>query len=64
LPSEDPQTRYAEACRRFDEAVRAVGNRGEEPTVAYAGLYGILRTPEQVVGDVLTIEGELAAGGR
>ena len=60
LPADEPQTRYAVACRRFDEVVRAVGNRGEDPSIVYAGLYGVLRTPEQVVGDVLAIEGELA----
>jgi hypothetical protein len=61
LPSDDPRERYAEACRRFEAAVREADDRGEDPAVVYAGLYGVLRTPEQVVGDVLTIEGELLA---
>jgi hypothetical protein len=64
LSSEDPQVRYEEACRRLDEAVREAGNPGENPPVVYAGLYGVLRTPEQIVDDVLTMEGELLAGDR
>jgi hypothetical protein len=62
LPSEDVETRYAEACRRFDDAARAAGRRGDDPSVVYAGLYGVVRTPEQVIGDVLEMEGELLAG--
>jgi hypothetical protein len=62
LPSDDPQRRYAEACRRFDDAARVAGSRGEDASVVYAGLYGVLRTPEQVIGDLLAIEGELLAG--
>jgi hypothetical protein len=62
LPSSEPQARYVEACRRLGEAVRAASQRGEDPSVVYAGLYGVLRTPEQVIGDVLSMEGELLAG--
>jgi len=61
LPSEDPEQRYAEACRYLDEAVRAAHERREDPSIVYAGLYGVLRTPAQVVDDVLTFEGELLA---
>ena len=61
LPSDDPEPRYVEACRRFDEAIRAAFSRGEDASVVYPGLYGVLRTPEEVVDDVLTIEGELLA---
>ena len=63
LPSEDPEQRYAEACRCFDEAVKAASDRGEDPSIVYAGLYGVLRTPAQVVDDVLTFEGELLSAG-
>ena len=63
LPSEDPEQRYAEACRCFDEAVRAAYDRGEDPSIVYPGLYGLLRTPAQVVDDVLTFEGELLSAG-
>jgi hypothetical protein len=63
LPSENPRIQYREACRRLDESVRAVGARGDDPSMVYAGLYGVLRSPHQVVGDVLTIEGELTADG-
>ena len=61
LPSDDAEPRYVEACRRFDEAIRAAFSRGEDASVVYPGLYGVLRTPEEVVDDVLTIEGELLA---
>ena len=61
LPSEDPQFRYAEACRRFAEALRATAARDEEASIVYPGLYGVLRTPDQVVDDVLAMERELVA---
>jgi len=61
LPSDDAEPRYVEACRRFDEAIRAAFSRGEDASIVYPGLYGVLRTPEEVVDDVLTIEGELLA---
>ena len=61
LPSEDPSERYAEACRRFEAAVRTVRDRGAESSMVYPGLYGVLRAPEEVVEDVLTMEGELLA---
>jgi hypothetical protein len=62
LSSDDPQERYAEACRRFDDAARAAAGCRENASVVCAGLYGVLRTPEQVVDDLLTLEGELLAG--
>ena len=62
LPSADPETRYLEACRRLGEAVRGTSGRGQDPSVVYAGLYGVLRTPDQVIGDVMTIEDELLVG--
>jgi DinB superfamily len=61
LPSEDPALRYAEACRRFTEALRAAAARDEEASIVYPGLYGVLRTPAQVVEDVLAMERELVA---
>jgi len=62
LPGKDPQDRYEEAGRRLDDAVATAMARTGDPTVVYAGLYGVLRTPEEVVHDVLTMEGELLAG--
>jgi len=59
--SEDPDARYEEASRRFDDTVRAAGRRGDDPSVVYAGLYGVLRTPTQIIDDVLTMEAELLA---
>ena len=61
LPEDNPQGRYGEACRRLDEALRAAAG-GEGGSIVYAGLYGVLREPEQVVGDVLAMESELLAG--
>jgi len=61
LASDDPELRYAEACRCLHEAVRAAYDRGEDASIVYPGLYGVLRTPAQIVDDVLTFEGELLA---
>jgi len=60
-PDDDPAHRYEEACRRLDDGVRAAGDRGKDQSIVYAGLYGVLQTPEEVVGLVLDIEGELLA---
>jgi hypothetical protein len=38
--------------------------RGEDASIVYAGLYGVLATPDEVVDLVLAIEGELLAGSR
>lgn len=61
LPDDDPSRRYEAACRRLDDGVRAAGERGKDESIVYAGLYGVLQTPEEVVGLVLAIEGELLA---
>ena len=39
-------------------------SRDRDASIVYAGLYGTLQTPEEVVGLVLAIEGELLAGAR
>jgi hypothetical protein len=41
--------------------VRAAEHRGRDESIVYAGLYGVLQTPEEVVDLVLTIERELLA---
>jgi len=64
LLDEDPARRYAEACRRLDTEIGATAARGPDASVVYAGLYGVLQSPEEVVEQVLTIEGELLAGVR
>jgi hypothetical protein len=61
LADDDPARRYEEASRRLDEGVRAARDRGRDESIVYAGLYGVLQTPEQVVALVLTIESELLA---
>lgn len=61
LADDDPARRYEEAGRRLDEGVRAARDRGRDESIVYAGLYGVLQTPEEVVALVLAIEGELLA---
>ena len=61
LPSDDPQQRYLEACRRLDEAAQATFGHGEDAAILYPGLYGSMHMPEQILDDVLTMEGELLA---
>src|SRR5262249_13045495 len=63
LPDSDPTGRYEEACRRLDEIVRAAVERGEDTSIVYAGLYGMLATPGEIVELTLAIEGELLADG-
>ena len=61
LPDEDPARRYEAASRRLDDGVRAASDRGRDESTVYAGLYGVLQSPEEVVDLVLTIERELLA---
>jgi hypothetical protein len=62
LPEGDPRSRYEEACRRLDAAVDAAAARGEDTSIVYAGLYGVIRNAEEVAGDALAMERELLAG--
>jgi hypothetical protein len=61
LPGEDPRERYVEACRRLGEAIQAADARGDDPSVVYPGLYGVLRRADEVVDDALLFESELLA---
>jgi hypothetical protein len=61
LLGDSPSTRYLEACGRLTDAVRAVAAHGDDSSIVYPGLYGVLQTPDEVVGQVLVIEGELLA---
>ena len=61
LPDEDPARRYEAASRRLDDGVRAASEHGRDESIVYAGLYGVLQSPEEVVDLVLTIERELMA---
>jgi hypothetical protein len=61
LSHDDPSRRYEEASGRLEDAVRAAEERGPDESIVYAGLYGILQTPGEVVGLVLDIESELLA---
>jgi hypothetical protein len=60
----DASARYEQACRRLDEAVRDAERRGDDQAIVYAGLYGVLHHPKEVVELVLTFEGELLAAKR
>jgi DinB family protein len=62
LPEGNPRSQYEEACRRLDAAVGAAFDRGEDASIVYAGLYGVLRSSGEIVGDLLAMEGELLAG--
>lgn len=64
LPEADAEVRYKEACRRLDHEVRGAVSRVPDPSIIYAGLYGVLQTPGEVVDLVLAIEGELLAAER
>src|SRR5437879_1817617 len=59
LAGDDPTGRYEEACRRLDETLRTAVARGEDTSIVYAGLYGVLQSREEVVDLVLAIESEL-----
>lgn len=61
LPGDSPSSRYIEACRRLTDGVRAVAGHGDDSSIVYPGLHGVLQTPDEVVGQVLAIEGELLA---
>ena len=61
LPDEDPARRYEAASRRLDDSVRAASEHGRDESIVYAGLYGVLQSPAEVVDLVLTIERELMA---
>ena len=61
LPATDSQARYVEAGRRLDQTLSTAVARGDDTSIVYAGLYGILRTPEEVINDVLLMEEELLA---
>ena len=60
--AEDSQSRYIEAARRLDEALQIAVARDRDSSIVFAGLYGVLRSPEEVIDDVLMIESELLAG--
>jgi hypothetical protein len=59
LPGDDPAYRYEEACRRLEETLRTAPAGGEDASLVFAGLYGVLLSREEVVDWVLTIESEL-----
>jgi hypothetical protein len=58
LATTQPAARYQEACRQLEAATHGVGPE-HDASIAYPGLYGTLRTPEEIVDDVVTMEREL-----
>jgi hypothetical protein len=63
LPLEGPGTRSTAARCRLAAAVRASTARGDDPSIVYPGLYGVIRAPAEVVEDLLTMERELLVSG-
>jgi DinB superfamily len=58
---EDPIARYVEADVRLDECLAAARERGRDPLVVFPDPYGTFRTPDGVVAEVVSLEGELLA---
>ena len=63
LPDGNPSTRFDEACHRLDEMVPVGRSRAGDPSVVFPGLYGVIHTPDEIMDQVLVMEGELLAGG-
>jgi len=63
LPDDSPTTRFEEACRRLDEMVPVGRSRAGDRSVVFPGLYGVIHTPDEIVDQVVVVEGELLAGG-
>lgn len=59
LPADDVAARYAEASRRMTAAADETRHAPTDDSVIYPGLYGVVRTPAEVIDDVLTMEREL-----
>jgi hypothetical protein len=59
LEVDDPLRRYGEACAHLYQRIREASDRSVTPDIVYASMYGILRTPREVIADVLLIEDEL-----
>jgi len=58
LPA-DVVGRYAEACRRFDERLRAACEHGADRSILYVHLYGAPYTPDEATREVLILESSL-----
>jgi len=58
---DDAAARYAEADARFGKILLASRDWASDPSVVFPDPYGTLRTPEDVVAEVLALEGELVA---
>ncbi len=56
---DDAVARYAEADSRFHARLMAARARGIDRSIAYPNLYGTMLTPETVVGELLSCEGEV-----
>jgi len=56
---DDPVARYAEAAARLGVRVAAVGATAPDPSQVFPDPYGTLRTPAEVVAEVIALEDEL-----
>lgn len=61
LPAGDARDSYLTASERLRVALAELGRRGEDGSIVFPGLYGILRSPGELVDDLLTLEKELLA---
>ena len=60
LPA-DPVARYLEADARFGKQLVAALDAAGDPSLLFPDPYGTFRTPAEVVGEVVALEGELVS---
>jgi hypothetical protein len=58
---DDPAARYVEAAARLGKILLTSQERAGDSSVVFPDPYGTFRTPEDVVAEVLALEGELVA---
>lgn len=58
LPT-DAAARYVEATRLLTDNLRKVHARADDADVIYVNSYGDVRTPDQVVDDVVSVEDDV-----
>lgn len=61
LPATDAHGSYLAACERLSEALGELDRREGDASVVFPGLYGVLRSPGEIIDDLLTMEKELLA---
>lgn len=61
LPATDARGSYLSACERLEEALEIASRHEGDPSAVFPGLYGVLRSPRDVIDELLTMEKELSA---